>query len=1026
MLRKFKLLLFTLIFSTFPITAQAKPVDVTGTYYADDYGTVCPPCDRIDETSGTVVVYAKPGTHIYLGLAGKYGCGTAGTCSAFIDGPTGFYTWARITGYQNSEVFQFLYAYPGGTHTIELRTHIPRDYLNRHGKDPVRYNSEFLYSQARMTSAVFIIKPDPNKCEHSSNTWRYDANNHWKICDTCGTQFAVGGHTLNGSGVCTTCGGKFHTHSYDKLVGTVKPPTCTQQGVGNFGCNCGQGGTVQKPIPVNPNNHTFGAPYVTKEPTCTTTGQKHKKCTGCGHVAVDSTIPALGHDFQWKWYPNNGVENAYKQLTCTRCGLTQGNANWTTYTVTYQTVDKDNNVVMQTKTATKNRGDIVNGNDIGQEDITYQGVPYAYISCDKGVYVNGETVVKRYYRKTQYVITYDANGGTGQMGTQTIKYDQEATLLPNQFKKTGYDFKGWSKNKTGTPMYSDGQSVTNVINRTEGGNTITLYAIWEGAKYRVKFQDTNWHQLEDKIVTFDQPYGELPYPTDENYRLRQWVYRIYNTATDITEVPIDSTTIVTIPNDHELWGKWKEKAWDVQFLSPSKSQVVTVLHRRQVQEPFTPNEVGMNFLYWSETPNGKTPFDFSTPIVEDKKLYAVFEAATYTITLEGTGHVDRIYPCEIGNLPNGVQTGKTFDGWYYDAALTQKVNSTDQMPPRDITVYPKFTTGEYKLTLKGRTESWTLKYGQEIPELPTPTEEGKEFKGWMYQSIFYKGGDMFEWDHNVELEPVWEIKHITVYYPDGTAKPKDYGDTVGNLPTPPTVTGKDFIGYKDQNGDWVTESTIVKKDTIIEYVYEAASITLTLKDGDWEQLKNVESGTTVIDLPQRSKDGYSFKGWSTSPNGAVTRGPFYFDTTLYAVYAEGEQDVVFTDLNLTVKRKTGQQLGTLPTFSKEGFRFLGWEHNGVVVGPTTVTPVGGLVLNARLEAINTGATDIVVIRYWSDGVRINTEDLPIGEILWDPGAPPMTSADARTFQYWSDQPNGQRYDFGHMVNADVDLYAVWK
>ena len=177
MLRKFKLLLFTLIFSTFPITAQAKPVDVTGTYYADNYGIVCPPCDKIDETSGTVVVYAKPGTHIYLGLAGKYGCGTDGTCSAFIDGPTGFYTWARITGYANSEVFQFLYAYPGGTHTVELRTHIPRDYLNRHGKDPVRYNSEFLYSTARMTSAVFIIKPDPNKCEHSSNTWRYDANN---------------------------------------------------------------------------------------------------------------------------------------------------------------------------------------------------------------------------------------------------------------------------------------------------------------------------------------------------------------------------------------------------------------------------------------------------------------------------------------------------------------------------------------------------------------------------------------------------------------------------------------------------------------------------------------------------------------------------------------------------------------------------------------------------------------------------------------------------------------------------------
>ena len=49
---------------------------------------------------------------------------------------------------------------------------------------------------------------------HTSSSWQSDAHTHWQICDNCNQPYNQGSHTLNSQGVCTGCGGKFHTHSW--------------------------------------------------------------------------------------------------------------------------------------------------------------------------------------------------------------------------------------------------------------------------------------------------------------------------------------------------------------------------------------------------------------------------------------------------------------------------------------------------------------------------------------------------------------------------------------------------------------------------------------------------------------------------------------------------------------------------------------------------------------------------------------------------------------------------------------------
>ncbi len=64
-------------------------------------------------------------------------------------------------------------------------------------------------------------------------------------------------------------------------------------------------------------------------------------------------------------------------------------------------------------------------------------------------------------------------------------------LKENEYYRIGYDFKGWALNKTnadnGKVDYNDKQYVTATNLNARGGDTITLYAVWEKHNYQVTY-----------------------------------------------------------------------------------------------------------------------------------------------------------------------------------------------------------------------------------------------------------------------------------------------------------------------------------------------------------------------------------------------------------------------------------------------------------------------------------------------------------------------------------------------------------
>ena len=116
------------------------------------------------------------------------------------------------------------------------------------------------------------------------------------------------------------------------------------------------------------------------------------------------------------------------------------------------------------------------------------------------------------------VITFDANGDKGTMGTQTVKPNEATALTANTFTRADYDFTGWNTAKDGTgTAYGDKANITTNEN-------VTLYAQWTLHKYHVRW--LNWddtvlqkgdYTCED-TAGWDDSNNETPSrPEDENY-----------------------------------------------------------------------------------------------------------------------------------------------------------------------------------------------------------------------------------------------------------------------------------------------------------------------------------------------------------------------------------------------------------------------------------------------------------------------------------------------------------------------------
>ena len=91
--------------------------------------------------------------------------------------------------------------------------------------------------------------------------------------------------------------------------------------------------------------------------------------------------------------------------------------------------------------------------------------------------MTADTVLYAQWTIDSHFLSFDANGGRGEMNQQTIRYEETTAIADCGFAKTGYRFAGWNTQADGTgTAYADKAQIV----LTED---ITLYAQWTAKEW---------------------------------------------------------------------------------------------------------------------------------------------------------------------------------------------------------------------------------------------------------------------------------------------------------------------------------------------------------------------------------------------------------------------------------------------------------------------------------------------------------------------------------------------------------------
>ncbi len=296
----------------------------------------------------------------------------------------------------------------------------------------------------------------------------------------------------------------------------------------------------------------------------------------------------------------------------------------------------------------------------------------------------------------------------------------------------------------------------------------------------------------------------------------------------------------------------------------------------------------------------------------------------------------------------------------------------------------------------GMTDSFDLVAGQ-VTNLPTTgfTKKGYEFVGWCknkdlsdtpFTQINYDGKT------SLTLYAKWEPKKYTIKY------------------------------YSSINVGLLASST---------YTYsETEDIALLQYDDTW------------------TRNGYTFKGWSTSKseNDIIVDGklPDYLrgeeNISIYAIYSnkkftvqldEGYGSLTVSSMDIEYGKTFTLPVPTIDDASKE---FIGYYYNDIQVtnkkGTSEISFTETALNTSYINLSNitlTAKFDVkkLTIEFYSDSKLVDSQDVAYNESVSEPTTKP--TLDGYEFVCWSKQRNSDvAYDFSSPVTEAFDLFAYFK
>jgi uncharacterized repeat protein (TIGR02543 family) len=244
-----------------------------------------------------------------------------------------------------------------------------------------------------------------------------------------------------------------------------------------------------------------------------------------------------------------------------------------------------------------------------------------------------ELILYAQWEEIEYVVHYDANGGTLQAndGLFTKQYSNLPTPV-----RTGYVFTGWYSSKSDGTKAENGK---NLVSKKDH----TLYAQWKAIKYNIVFDANGGTGKTNKMTcSYDKSYKltSNAFKAKEGYAFAGW-----NTAPDGSGIPFANASSIknlsyTDNDSVVLYAQWSVLAYIVTFdanggTSPSDEIVVSARYK----DLPTPVRNGYVFNGWYSSKNGGKRALNDKQLISKKNhtLYAHWSPLKYTISFDANG-----------------------------------------------------------------------------------------------------------------------------------------------------------------------------------------------------------------------------------------------------------------------------------------------------------------------------------------------------------------------------------------------------
>ena len=369
-----------------------------------------------------------------------------------------------------------------------------------------------------------------------------------------------------------------------------------------------------------------------------------------------------------------------------------------------------------------------------------------------------------------------------------------------------------------------------------------------------------------------------------------------------------------------------------------------------------PINVGYELIGWSLSKDGKSIYDFNTPVTSELTLYPVWKIESYKVTFICSEDVDNP-PSEItldygSTIPpqNVTRTGYIFKGWSLSEDGSEPYDMSTPVTGA-VTLYPiwgKTCTITYICDedVVGAPKDITVDINTVVDAPEDPSKTGYTFKGWktsLDSKDFFSFGSI---SSDFTLYPVWEINSYKVTFVYGedvdfssSEITVDHGSTIP--PQDVTRTGYELKGWstKEDGSKPYDLSTPVTGEIVLYPVFEIKKFTVTFVGGNGISSKHdsqtIEYNNTATAQNPTVKDGYTFLGWKEEGS----EGYFDFNTkittdiTLHAVCESLKISVSFYDekgdeiLSSSGEYEWGKD-NSFPSIDiSKGFK-LGWKKRG--------------------------------------------------------------------------------------------------